>query len=655
MGAATTSCEDMFTPDNEHVTTDLAPKDTVYQVMGIVGKMQHIVDRTILLGEVRADLVEVPDNADKNLQDLANHVAGLDNAYNDPADYYAVINSCNIYLAHVDSLLKTYGEYKFKNEIITVKTFRAWTYLELAKIYGEVPFILEPIVSANAAEEAVSNKANMKKLPEICDFFIKDLAPYAYEDKNNELRPTYGKGLAEYFIPVRVMLGELCLWRGSFTGDKSNFIDAARYYHNFLTFPDEERANNSNTADWATEDFTMAYSALYSALTFGKNQDETVMYVPMDTAQYFGTFSELKGLFNSLYENDYYPSIVPSVRLREISQGPTYCYARTINNAYVGSAYAPKDINDMTNNNPLLIGDLRLYGVYGTESVNDKYNAALSTNRQVISKHADGVTNPRNLDDIPEDYVTLFRVSTIYLHMAEALNRAGFPETAFAILKYGLAEDILSDRSVICQEEYDGLKQIASYGFAGDFTIWNENVFMSAREGMDRELLTAPSGYMVQRGIHDLGSGYSFVNDYYVIPVDTLGSGRPPYPVETMAGYMSLIFPLPEDATAEDSLKFVADSTAYMADYTQYYSAWYEYYTPTRIAQVDSLILEEMALENSFEGQRYYDLMRYSKYNNTDELAKSVAQRAGKDDNKYAHLRTFLADEKNWYLPLRSR
>ncbi len=635
LGAATTSCEDMFTPDNEHITTDLAPKDTVYQVMGIVGKMQHLVDRTILLGEVRSDLVDVLSTADKDLQDLANNVAGLDNAYNNPADYYAVINSCNIYLAHVDSLLMSYGEYKYKKEIIAVKTFRAWTYLELAKVYGEVPLILEPITTANAAEEAVNSNANRADLVKICDTFIQDLAPYAHEDKNNALRPSYGKALSEYFIPVRVMLGELNLWRGSFTGDKNNFVDAARYYHDFLTFPGEELANSSNTAGWTSEEFNANISSYSSS--FKKAEDETVMYVPMDTAQYFGTYSNLKGLFNSLFENDYYPSIVPSVRLREISQGPTYCYARTFNNAYVGSSYAPRDVNDLTVNNPLYIGDLRLSAVYRTTNVNDKYNANYNTSRQVITKHANGVISALNLSDIPEDYVTLFRVSTIYLHMAEALNRAGFPETAFAVLKYGLAEDILSDRTVISQEEYDGLKQIASYGFAGDFTKWDENVFMSAREVMDRALQKAPSGYKVQRGIHDLGSGSSFVNEHYVVPAYS----TMPEPVDSVLAHL----PVLEEGA--DTLAWQADSTAQVDARLAEIAQWYVDTKERRIEEVDSMIVEEMALENMFEGQRFYDLMRYSKYTGVDHISKNVGWRKGKENAEDVKV--------NWYLPLRNR
>ena len=38
-GVATTSCEDMFTPENDLVETDMQPQDTLYQMMGIVRRM----------------------------------------------------------------------------------------------------------------------------------------------------------------------------------------------------------------------------------------------------------------------------------------------------------------------------------------------------------------------------------------------------------------------------------------------------------------------------------------------------------------------------------------------------------------------------------------------------------------------------------------
>ena len=47
------------------------PTDSLYSVMGIINRMQIIADRTVLLGEVRADLMSVTDAASSDLKRLA--------------------------------------------------------------------------------------------------------------------------------------------------------------------------------------------------------------------------------------------------------------------------------------------------------------------------------------------------------------------------------------------------------------------------------------------------------------------------------------------------------------------------------------------------------------------------------------------------------
>ena len=91
--------------------------------------MQTIADRTILLGELRGDLVSVTDAADADLRNIANFNIGDDNKYNNPKDYYAIINNCNFYIAKADTTVKdNRGNSLFKREYAAIKAFRAWTY-----------------------------------------------------------------------------------------------------------------------------------------------------------------------------------------------------------------------------------------------------------------------------------------------------------------------------------------------------------------------------------------------------------------------------------------------------------------------------------------------------------------------------------------------
>ena len=126
LGAATTSCEDMLSVEDELHTTNLAPQDTVYQLMGIINRMQSLVDRTVVLGELRADLVDLdPTVAKTSLQDVMNNNISTDNEYNQIADYYAVVNACNVYLTYVDSNFVSHNRKHFEKEIQAVRVFRA--------------------------------------------------------------------------------------------------------------------------------------------------------------------------------------------------------------------------------------------------------------------------------------------------------------------------------------------------------------------------------------------------------------------------------------------------------------------------------------------------------------------------------------------------
>ena len=70
----------------------------------------------------------------------------------------------------------------------------------------------------------VASSGTKADMGAILDFCINDLQKYPYMDENNALRPKYGNqtwnGISydKMFIPVRALLAELYLWRGTYTG-----------------------------------------------------------------------------------------------------------------------------------------------------------------------------------------------------------------------------------------------------------------------------------------------------------------------------------------------------------------------------------------------------------------------------------------------------
>ena len=520
--------------------------DSVYSVMGIVNRIQHIADRTVLLGEARADLVTPTEEANADIKRLASFDLVTPNTYNKVADYYAVINNCNFYLAHIDTLLQRRGRILFQYEYAAVKAFRAWTYLELVKNYGKVPLITTPVMTEREATMWANGK--YADINEICNYFIADLTPYALTPL-----PQFGAidnyTSEQFFLPVRALLGDLCLWAG-------RYEEAARWYNSFLNDPDEPRQlNYSSRVGWSSP---TDFQRVRDGYSVTNTSNEVLSYIPMEERVFDGVVSDLQNIFTSTRENDYFYQLTPSTAMKRLSAEQIYCMEYKTE-TLTDTIYPPRTgLAD-----PLYVGDLRLYSNYSETSLGaqDPYSE-YSTLRQSINKFV-------------SNRITTFRITVVYLHYAEALNRARLPQSAFAVLKYGLCGE--NNREYI-----DSLERVD----AGKLIDFDENLF--TRE--------------TSIGIHSRGSGDSHCNAFYTLP-------QPPTQL----------------ASRQDTIEY-------------------------QIPLVEDLIINEMALETAFEGQRFYDLMRVAlRRNDPAYLAKPVSMRNGQEDG---NLLNILMDTKNWYLPL---
>lgn len=433
-----------------------SPNDTVYSLLGIINKMQYVMDNSIILGEIRGDLSAVTSDATTDLQAIANFTADADNAYNTPSKYYAIIQNCNYYITRADTSLTIRGEEVFIREYAAVKSYRAWAYLQLAIHYGSVPFFTEPILTELEADPSLYPFYDVEQ---ISNYFIDDLSPYVDTDI-----PSLGSSYDVCFIPVRVLLGDLCLWAG-------RYDEAATYFHDYLTADDEEWPTQQYSVTWTDYEFE-TITDQWSGNIDGSSSLLTA--IPMEDSEYDGVITELDDIFCSTDDNEFYYEATASTALSELSSEQRYVLVYTNPTTQLPDTVSPSE--DFQYINTRQKGDLRYYACMtnSTSSGDDGY----STSFQTLSK-------------ISSSQVIIYRLAAVYLHMAEAYNRAGFPQSAFAILKYGLYTDAIED--YISQDEQER---------AGDLLNWSRYTFTSENT----------------QGLHSAGSGDAEADTSYVIP-----------------------------------------------------------------------------------------------------------------------------------------
>lgn len=556
------SCEDMLSPDSEMVVyqedhTISSVNDTLFSVMGVVHLMQKVADRTNLLGEVRADLVTVTPAATTDLQDLSANLVQPGNAYNHPEDFYAIINNCNYYIQYADTAYVKNGQKVFERELAVMHTYRAWAYLQLATTYGEIPFYTDFLGTQVAAEEVM--RQPRQDLKTICNWLIDDLRPFelTYALNYGAVGPHLS---AKFFIPVRIMLGELCLWA-------ERYSEAAQYYHDYITDKDNPLPLGIRSANWGTDSKPATWTYNGYSTSFDATDDQTITYIPMEGNSFDGLISDLYELYNSTRDNYYYYQLGWSEAVLNLSARQKYYYVYEENNVKDTVSMA---VDSVYSKLPMLRrGDLRLDAVCNNSSVHGVIDGVeVNENYQTIRKFR------------TTDNVILYRLPIIYLHYAEALNRAGYPTSAFALLKYGLCDETTKER-----EKGDPIHP-TERETAGTLLYFDELVFKRSNT----------------KGFHARGCGDVDANPEYVMPM----------PASELPSY--------------------ADSVAY------------------QIPMVEDLIVEELALENCFEGQRFYDLLRVAlRRNDMAYLADRVAQRNGAVDET---LKSRLMQKQNCFMPL---
>lgn len=598
MALAATSCSDMLEVESDrHLTNPEMNKatDSLFYAWGIMQAMQQAADQYVLQNEMRGDLVSTTSYSDKNLRELANFTATTANKYDSAYVYYKVINNCNYYLAHRDTAIYD-GSYNLtRQEYAGVLSFRAWAYLQLARQYGSVKFFTHPLTSISQIENDNSPVYNLKQIVDALsgdmEKYAGTLVPTAANISGGANNRGENKTIItqKTYIPIDVMLGDMYL-------ETAQWEKAAHHYYTYLLSTKSRAMSTMRTYRPSgpmdntlyPEDFTAVFSSGWEN-NFTTN---TVSYIPMATNRLNGKTTDLPRLFGYNYYTA--SSTTDSLYLDEVQIQPSNAYNKSANNSYYY----------YYSNNASLTGTAEAYKRFlGGD--------ARRWARQNMVNKADTLTYYVNT--YKDANITLWRVTTVWLHLAEALNRMGYPDAAFAILKDGITDDLLSPS--MSPYITDATRQLLQTTLP--FCIG------------EASLVFSESNELRNVGIHSFGCAdeKGLLGSMSAYKMDTV--------VTEKLKELKSVYGLTLTGTKRDTINAMED-----------------------------IICDEYAMELAFEGSRFSDLMRLARNknggNSGGQYDGSPAEYGSKFGNKWLSkkyegrgVETLLLDENNWYLPFK--
>lgn len=637
IGAATTSCEDMLESDSSRQLFEPAldqKSDSVFYAYGIMQAMQQLADQYYFQNEMRGDLVTPTAQATTDLRDLAQFAATASNKYDSVYLYYKVINNCNYYLEHRKTDLQTGGKDVVSNEYAAVASFRAWAYLQLTRQYGNVPYMTQSVTSIeqiNANTAATSYQTVLEGEAEMLEglkarysdealavptFGITNeaegvvIGTLNWKDRRTNNAITKRILPRRCFLPLNVVLGDIYLELG-------RYAEAAKCYYDYLRYAGEKNPQEIGVS-YAMgggimtnpfkknlilpTDFNSTVNTLsfvwYNSFSNSHNSGDVLSYIPMAVNYTNGKTTDIPAAFGYNYYSSDNTSAVeyesssinyasyqcPNIDAVQVL--PSQAYRDSVNNTqyyYMTTKNAVKPFNWIVKSARL--GDGRS-GII-------RQGAGADSTKLYVQKPSTG-------------YVYLYRNTTVWLHLAEAINRMGYPDAAFAILKTGLHTDTKNfvNEAFYLKDytgENDSLDVDGNKILDPDKDQHTDDSYFLTKESY--ELLTTTLPFLSQENSTifantSTGTYFIGIHEHGACANANTENGSPIYSRFSPYRYSTVLKEKIDDVYA----KFGLGTPAYTkADY---------------INAMEDLICDEYAMEFAFEGTRFSDLRRLALHKN---------------------------------------
>lgn len=637
-----TSCSDMLSPDmSGRANIGLFGTDTVYSYLGIMKSMQNIAERQVILGESRGDLVSTTEY----VTDSVNNVASFNNPSNGSSalvnrgDYYKVINQCNLYLHNVDTAVTKNNVKYMQKEYAQVVTMRAWAYMMLVQNYGRVPFITDPVTNSNTGWETNPPKgwATVDNLLDLLEGSNQELTKAVSIERSMGL-PSYGTyntgavsiASRNCMFPSQLVLADLYLLRGK---DVSDFEKAAQYYYDYL---DDNSTRSSFDPGSNYAKFTAQYNpphVSYIATSNGYatsftsyDSQDLITMIPSAANSSLGTvltsvqntfgFSTSSSQSTSTsvgddntesYETSGSITVTADNSYRQLAPSNSYITLNKVQ-TYLGSDYKTPAATDRYLY--YTCGDARLeisapeYRIFT--------NNTLTRNR-FVAKHC--------MNSSFHYALPMYRTTMVLLRFAEAINRAGYPEYAFSVLRNGLNSERIAQLTSRVDTVRNAEGKITALNRV--YAVDSMADQMYATPGELRRAQNVPwldfseEKWAQTAGVHARGGSVLDDNDtmytYQKMVAQKIADEESRVSPSSASMVKKLINKF-RQTMEEETLPEVVDEEPAKAKAVE-------------INAVEDIIVDELALESAFEGYRYYDLMRIARHkNNNSTLLGSYDQ-----------------------------
>jgi len=416
------SCDGLLSVDsNRYVFEDQygmkSTNDSLYSMFGVFSQLEKLADEYVLLGELRADLMDVTTTSNPYLNEINDFAITSGNPYANKKQYYSVINNCNYIIRNIDTTTVNKNERVMCKVYAATKAIRAWTYMQLALNYKTVIYYSEPLLTLADAEKSYP----VLDFNQLADSLIRDIEPF--KDSQIYPKPSFGNvysaRLSDSFFPIRFLLGDLYLWTG-------RYEQAATEYEK-LMFENRYVITKDYTSDLIITGgvFSGAWNRLLWDDCFTTGSSEIITNIAASNE--FG--------------NEF---MIDSLSIDHQLTSSRFAITNWDSQRYMGSA----TLDSMC--------DLRKHGsvvsnlAFFSGGTINSFSTIYTKNYlfKFVQMNSRRLVNKR---------VMPYRVALLYLRYAEAVNRIGKPHLALAVLKNGLNPTIFGSNILPASEMPDSL------------------------------------------------------------------------------------------------------------------------------------------------------------------------------------------------------